>query len=224
MNIVGYIRVSTGHQKISIEAQEQAIREYANKKGISEISIFIDEAVSGSTGISRRKGILDALSVLNKKSLLVVQKRDRLSRDNLQMALIESSVSKKGARIISIAGEGTESDDGGSIFIRRIMDAFGEYERYVISARCKTACNIKRERGEIFGMIPFGYRAASDGIKIEKDEEEYSVLALMIDLRLKKLSFQKIADHLNDKGFVNRNGSPWHKENTCRIINANIGK
>lgn len=48
---------------------------------------------------------------------------------------IEKEVKKRGARIISAAGEGTESDDPGQILMRRMVDAFAEYERAIIKRR-----------------------------------------------------------------------------------------
>jgi DNA invertase Pin-like site-specific DNA recombinase len=60
--------------------------------------------------------------------VLLVAKRDRIGRlDPLPMAMIESAVRRKRARIVSAAGEGTENDDPSSILMRRMIDAFAEY-------------------------------------------------------------------------------------------------
>jgi DNA invertase Pin-like site-specific DNA recombinase len=66
-------------------------------------------------------------------------RKDRLGRDVVAVALVERLISRKGARLVSAAGEGTDSDDPTAILMRRIVDAFSEYERLLIGARTKAA-------------------------------------------------------------------------------------
>ena len=44
----------------------------------------------------------------------------------------------------SAAGEGTDTDGPTDILMRRIVDAFGEYERLIIKARTKAALRSRR--------------------------------------------------------------------------------
>ena len=83
--------------------------------------------------------------------MLIVAKRDRLGRDVIAVAMIERLAERKGARILSAAGEGTEGSDPASMLQRRILDAFSEYERLIIGARTKAALKAKRARGEAAG-------------------------------------------------------------------------
>jgi DNA invertase Pin-like site-specific DNA recombinase len=55
--------------------------------------------------------IADALNALRRGDVLIVAKRDRIARDAFVSVLIEREAAKKGARIVSAAGEGTDSDD-----------------------------------------------------------------------------------------------------------------
>ena len=107
MNIVAYLRVSTLSQAESgagLAAQEDACRRAAP----SLASVYRDEGVSGSTGLDKRPALLAAIGELGKGDALLVAKRDRLGRDPLAVAMIESAVKRKGAKIISAAGEGTD--------------------------------------------------------------------------------------------------------------------
>lgn len=45
--------------------------------------------------------------------------------------------------------------------MRRIVDAFVEYERLVIRARTRAALTVKRSRGERIGGIPYGHQLAA---------------------------------------------------------------
>ena len=72
---------------------------------------------------------------------------------------IEKEAKRRGASIVSAAGEGTESEEPTAVLMRRIVDAFAEYEKNVIGARTAAALEQKRERGEkTGGNVPFGYR------------------------------------------------------------------
>jgi DNA invertase Pin-like site-specific DNA recombinase len=84
---------------------------------------------------------------------LLVAKRDRLGRDPIVVAMIESAVVRKGARIVSAAGEGTEGDEPSHVLMRHLIDAFAEYERLIIVARTKAALQAKKARGERVGYI-----------------------------------------------------------------------
>ena len=47
---------------------------------------------------------------LGKGDVLIVAKRDRLGRDVLNVAMFERLAERKGARIVSAAGEGTDTN------------------------------------------------------------------------------------------------------------------
>ena len=54
--------------------------------------------------------------------------------------------------------KGTEDDDPSSILMRRMIDAFAEYEKLIIGARTKSGLAAKRRRGEkTGGMVPYGF-------------------------------------------------------------------
>jgi len=51
--------------------------------------------------------------------------------------------------------------------MRRIVDAFAEYERLLIKARTRAALAVKRSRGERTGDVPYGSQLAADGVHLE---------------------------------------------------------
>lgn len=219
MKIIGYVRVSTDQQVesgLGLEGQAKAIEEYALKLNLP-CQIFIDAGLSGSLALDKRPGMLESISLLTKGSIFVVAKRDRLGRDALVMAMIESAVKRKGAKIVSLAGEGTESDDPSSILMRRLVDAFGEYERLIIGARTKVALKVKKDKGQRVGHIPFGKKLADDGIHLEDNHEESQTFSLMSKLRSKNISIRNIAQKMNSNGKLNR-GSIWNHASVHRIL------
>lgn len=212
MRVFAYLRVSTDQQVESgagLAAQERDCQLWAEKQRVSISETFIEEGISGSTGLDKRPALLQAIAALDKDDILLVAKRDRLGRDTFGVAMIEAGVARKKARIVSAAGEGTESDDPSSILMRRMIDAFAEFERNIIRGRTKSAMAAKKVKGERVGHIPFGHQLA-DGNKIEPNAREQDILNQIRDLRIKGLSMREIAKELNDRGTFNRNGNKWN--------------
>jgi len=99
------------------------------------------------------------------------------------VSVFERQISKKGARIVSAAGEGTETDDPSAIFTRRILDAVGELERALTAARTRAALRAKRARGERAGTEPFGFRVNGDGRPPHPQAYEQQAIAVIHECR-----------------------------------------
>lgn len=227
MRIIGYIRVSTEYQaesKHGLDAQLFAIQKYAQHTNIPLMEIFRDEALSGSLSLEKRPGMLSAINTLTRGDLLVVAKRDRLGRDALVMAMIEAAVKRKGAKIISLAGEGTENDDPTGMLMRRMIDAFSEYERLIIGIRVSAALQAKKTKNERVGHIPYGYQLNQDGVHLEVNYLEKSRLDAMINMRNKGASIRQIANAMNILTEYNRENKPWNHMSVMRVVIERIQK
>jgi DNA invertase Pin-like site-specific DNA recombinase len=132
MSAIAYVRVSTDEQaesRAGLDAQLHTIQAHCQKGGVELRGVFSDEGISGAAQLDKRPGLLDAINALRRGDVLVVSKRDRLARDVVACAVVERMVKKRGGRVVSVAGEGTDSDDATSVLMRRIVDAFAEHER-----------------------------------------------------------------------------------------------
>ena len=224
MNVIAYLRVSTSEQAISglgLEAQEIAIKNYISKIDYKTLSIYKDEGMSGSLPISKRKALQKAISCLKMGDILIVAKRDRLSRDVRILMLIEDEIKRKKARILSAAGEGTESDDAASIIFRGMIDQFAQFEKLRIGERTKAALHAKKLQGKRVGHIPFGFKLA-DNQQVIPNELEQEILNKMKELRNKGLSIRKIAKYLNEHNLLNRNNAKFNHASVHRILMGSI--
>lgn len=206
---LAYLRVSTQDQAESgagLAAQLDACRRFAQAAGVELGAVYEDAGISGSKGLEARPGLLDAVAAMGKGDVLVIAKRDRLGRDPIKVAMIEAAVGRKGGRIVSAAGEGTEGDDPASVLMRRMVDAFAEYERLLIGARTKAALGAKKRRGERVGAVPYGSRLAADGVHLEDCPEEQDVIRLAKEYSAKGLSLRGVAARLASKGLYSRKG------------------
>jgi DNA invertase Pin-like site-specific DNA recombinase len=213
LKAIGYLRVSTDKQAesgLGLEAQREQITACAARLNLPAVTFFTDAGTSGSLGIEDRPALLEAVTALKRGECLLVAKRDRLGRDVVAVAMIERLVSKRGARIVSAAGEGTEtnSDDPAGILMRRLIDSFAEYERLIIGSRTRAALAAKRRRGErISRHAPYGFQFA--GGRVIPEASEQTTLRQIRSQRVAGFSLQRIADELNSSGCRTRNGAMW---------------
>lgn len=202
---VAYIRVSTDDQALGPEAQRAAIAAFALRHGLTVPSWHEDLGVSGAADIDACPSLLAAVAAVrqSKAGVLLVAKRDRLARDVVKAAMVEGLVAREGANVVSAAGEG--GDDPTGLLMRRIVDAFAEYERLVIKARTKAALAVKRGRCErISRQAPYGYRF--DGGRVVADPAEQAVVARARELRAEGRTLAAVASELEAAGMVNRAG------------------
>jgi DNA invertase Pin-like site-specific DNA recombinase len=219
MKYIIYLRVSTDQQVSSglgLEAQRQICLKLVPNN--SQVIEFCDEGYSGALEMEKRPALLSALNVLSKDDVLLVAKRDRIGRDPIVNAMIERAVERKKARLISASGDVKNDNDPSSILMRRMVDAFAEYERLIIGARTKAALAVLKKDGKRTGYIPYGYRLCIDNIHLEVDDNEQKTLFYINDMRNNDLSFRKIAEKLNERGYFNRSGKPWNHVSITRVM------
>lgn len=234
MRIVGYIRVSTDEQAVSglgLDVQRAAIRATSERLGLPIAHISADEGVSGSKDQADREGFMEALSLLEKGDVLVVAKRDRLARDTMIAGMIERLVARKKARIVSAAGEGSDDDTPTGQLMRRIVDAFAEYERLIIAFRTRGALRAKRARGDVAGNVPYGYGSVPTGDgrttkrgrparRLYPIESEQSTLSFIRERRASGDSLRTICALLTERGIMSRSGRRWHPDTVRGLLGA----
>lgn len=222
---IGYVRVSTEQQAesgLGLEAQRASVLAAADRLGLPVRHVFADAAMSGSLAIEDRPVLFDAVEALQRGAVLLVAKRDRLGRDAFEVAMIERLILKRGARVVSAAGEGSENPtDPSNVLMRRMIDAFAEYERLIIIARTKAGLNAKRARGERVGTLPFGFAlAAGSRDKLAPAPVEQRILARMQDLKAAGYTARQIAADLNAHGWTTRRGTAWRFEYVAHALRS----
>ena len=219
---IGYLRVSTDEQRLGPDAQREALERWCEARGVELVAVYVDPGVSGGAELDRRPELLAAVDAITEHGagVLLVAKRDRLARDTMLAAMIERLVERNGATVESADGVG-EGDGPEALLMRRLMDAFAEYERALICSRTRAALAVKRARGEKTGGIhtPYGY-AAEDG-KLVPHAGEQEVLRVVREYRSEGLTLRAIATRLEQLGHLPRSGKKkWHPQTVARIADA----
>src|SRR5690349_10254396 len=221
LKVIGYVRVSTDDQRLSPGAQVEALQVWCATRKAVLVSVHEDLGVSGATPLEGRPGLqaaMDDLQVHGAGVLLVVR-RDRLARDVMVNALVERLAQRTGAQVLSVDGAGNGEGPEAEL-MRCMVAAFAQYERALIRSRTKVALAQKKGRGEkLGGALPYGFRLAADGVHLEPDPVEASMVARAKELRRKGLTYRAIADRLSDEGLRPRSGR-WHVMTVARIVAA----
>ena len=224
MKIIIYRRVSSKEQArsgLGLKAQLVACMTFAEKLNPDSIEDFVDNAISGSTGIEERKGLTGALAAVKKGDVLLVANRSRIAREMLVTLTVEKILQRRGARLISVAGEGSE-DVVTDLIIKTMSDLIAQVERETVKIRTKKALRVKIERGERVGAIRYGYQLAADGIHLLPSKKERDLIVKVKALRTRNLSLRAIASQLNESRVRSRNGNPWNASQIQRLLLSNV--
>lgn len=200
---VAYLRVSTDEQKNGPEAQRATIEAWAAREGVQVLAWHVDEGVSGGAPLDERPALLEAMAAAKGGVRLVVSSRDRLARDVFMAALISQKCDV-------VSADGTANGNSPeAAMMRRMLDAFAEYERALIKARTRKALRVKKERGELTGTAPYGLQVGADGVHLEPSDVEQRIIGRALALNAEGLTIRAITERLNSEGHRNRAGRTW---------------
>jgi len=216
LRVVAYLRVSTDDQHLGPEAQLADIRAWCDREGAELGCVHTDHGVSGGAPLDKRPALLAAVDALGSGDVLLVAKRDRLARDVMVAAMVERLAARKGATVRAANGAG-DGDGPEAQLMRRMVDAFAEYEREIIRARTRAALAVKASRGERVGDIPLGSQLAADGVHLERNDDEAEAVERILTLRAEGVSIRGIAERLNGEGVAAR-GARWHATSVARVL------
>lgn len=172
LRVALYIRVSTEEQALhgdSIEAQKQALREYAEKNQYKIIDYYIDD---GFTATSLNRPNLQRL--LNdikegKIDLVIFTKIDRWSRGVRNYYKIQDVLDTHKVHWKTIFENYDTSTAAGQLHIN-IMLSVAENEAAVTSERIKAVFNNKVKNKEVItGKVPKGYKIENKKLVIDKE-------------------------------------------------------
>lgn len=206
---VGYIRVSTEGQAedgVSLDAQREKIAAWAKLNDESEVLVYEDAGISGSS-IEQRPGLQDALrEACRRRAALVVFSLSRLARSTRDTLAISDRLAKAGAELVSLSERiDTTSASGKMVF--RLLAVLAEFERDQVSERTRVAmAHLRRSHRRISRHVPFGWTLGDDGRTLQVAPAEQEALVRIRELRAAGRSFREIAGHLNDSKVATKTG------------------
>jgi DNA invertase Pin-like site-specific DNA recombinase len=203
----------------SLEAQQEKVRAMTVVQGADLAEVIVDAGESAKSlnrpGMERLLELVDARAV----DVVIIAKLDRLTRSVKDLAELLEKFQRRGVALVSVA-ESLDTGSAAGRLVLNIMVSVSQWEREAIGERTKDAMRHKRSKGERVGTVPFGYRLAADGIELEADEAEQSILSRIQGMRAGGHTLRQIADELNRQGYTTRRGTAWRHQYVASALRA----
>jgi DNA invertase Pin-like site-specific DNA recombinase len=150
MQTIGYMRASKDGTGLGIEAQREALRAEAERRGWPEPRWIVDNGASG--GNTRRAGLAEAREALAAREVagLMVAKMDRLSRSTLDFAGMLADAEREGWALIALDSPADPTTATGEAMATVLM-AFAQLERKRIGERTRDALAVRKAQGVRLG-------------------------------------------------------------------------
>src|SRR5438477_9901697 len=117
-----------------------------------------------------------------KVETVIIAKLDRLTRSVKDLAELLERFQKRAVSLISVA-ESLDTGSAAGRLVINIMTAVSQWEQEAIGERTRDAMRHKKSSGQRVGNIAYGYRLGANGIQLEPDPQEQTVLATIRELR-----------------------------------------
>lgn len=213
-SFVAYYRVSTkrqGESGLGLEAQKAAVARHVKSTGGNLVAEF-KEVESGKK--NDRPEIEKAIAIARKtKSILLVAKLDRLSRDPVFLFKLQES------KLEFVCCDMPQADK----FTVGIMIVMAQKERDDISRRTKAALAALKARGVKLGnpriaeATKASLKSRSKSDKRRKDATRMFILREIV-LKGRVYTHAGIAECLNARGVATARGGQWHTTTVRRLI------
>jgi DNA invertase Pin-like site-specific DNA recombinase len=211
----GYLRVSSESQIAGdgLPRQRAAIQAWAMANNVKIVRWFEERGVSGTIDLKNRPALSSLMVALLNDGvrLVVIEKLDRIARDQMIQESIIQTFLKQSFELVSAASgeENLCGNDPGRKLMRTIMGAIAEYDKQMIVLKLRAA----RERAKAVsprrtceGRKPYGFYS-----------EEAAVLQRIVQLQREGKTHTQISRLLNDSGQASRSNGQWFAA-TVRFI------
>lgn len=215
-----YLRQSVAREEsISLELQEQACRDYAQRRGYTVVAVEADPGISGRTW--KRPAVQRVMSMVEDGHVDVVLlwRWSRLSRSRLDWAVAVDRVEVLGGRIES-ATEPLDVSTASGRFARGMLAEVAAFESERIGEQWREAHERRRRMGlPAQGGGRFGYLQQPDGTYLP-DPDTAPVLVRMYRWYLDGWGFTRIAGELNRLGVRTRRGGRWERTRVTQVLDS----
>lgn len=202
---IGYLRVSTTKQGLSVEAQGHAINAEAQRRGVP-VCVYLDNGTSGTLRPERRDGLSGALAELaeGRADGLIVAKLDRLGRNASDVTTIVDLAREQGWTLVILDPALDLSTTAGRM-VANMLAAVAEMEAEMIEERTAAIVERKREQGKSLGGRPRALPA--------------DVAARISGMRAERMTLQAIADALNAEEVPTAHGGArWYPSTVSHAL------
>lgn len=205
-----YVRVSTEEQAtegFSIQAQLDALRNYAHFHEMDIVNEYLDEGVSGKN-ISGRPQLLRLIKDSRNKQFdtVLIYKIDRIARKAKDSLQILDELEELGVKLVSLKENFDASTPVGKLMYQ-MMSGFAEMERSTIIERTTMGMNERAKQGKYNGGLCLGYDNVDKLLVI--NEEEALIIRKIFNLSEQQLGYKAIVRQVNLSGHKTKKGNSF---------------
>lgn len=207
INGVIYCRVSSKEQTegTSLESQEAACREYAERHNVNVLKVFVERGESAK--VADRTQLIELIEFCreskNEVRELLVWKLDRFARNVGDHFNIKATLMKYGVQVVSVT-EPIDAKPEGKL-METILAGFAQFDNDIRALRTVQGMRRRIQEGIFPWKAPLGYKpAARDGAKKSKpDEPDQPLFGLL------QKAWQEFAKGIHTKAEMMRLVDAW---------------
>jgi site-specific DNA recombinase len=213
-----YLRQSTYREEsISLELQETAGRDYAERQGYVVVGVEQDPGISGRTW--KRPAVQRVMAAIeaHEAEVIVLWRWSRLSRSRKDWALAADRVDVAGGRIESA----TEPNDvtAAGRFARGVMTELAAFESERIGEQWREVHDSRVKHGLPSGRVPWGWVHVDR--HAEPHPENSKVIPRMYEMYAAGMGGRQIATWLQENGYRTYYGSAdWNHGTVTKILDS----
>jgi site-specific DNA recombinase len=232
---VGYVRVSTRKQQLSPAAQEAKIRALAALQDIELLDVYTDRESAKEGSMKTRPALLQVLDLAKRGQInrIIIAKLDRLTRSVMDLGEILTLLDKHNVSLASASESWMDTGSAAGRMVINIITSVAQWEREAIGERTAAVLGYKRDAGEVYGAVPYGFRTSGKarmvngvpkklaGMTLVPDSAEQLVITRVKRLRAKGQTLRAIASRLNaDQVVTKKLGGKWYASTVANVLRA----
>jgi len=225
MKTIGYIRVSTSKQKLSISNQISEIKKWSktNKDKVSLIDIIQDEGISGDALV--RNGFDKMVAMIENKEIdgVVCLNLSRIGRKAAQTLELINKCLDKDVALIDLQ-DGTDTRTAGGRMSVKMRAVIYEEELFRIRENIRSVIRYKKDNGLKYnGRVAYGLYD-KNGV-LHEDDFEMKIVRNMKNLKSRGHSLYSIAKKLNENDIdtKERGSNGWSTQQVKNTLKYHYG-
>lgn len=183
-----YTRVSTIEQ-----APENQLQEIEAAGFKVEPHRVVEETVSGSVAIARRKGFSRLLDKMERGDVLIVTKLDRLGRDAIDVSTTVARLANIGIRVHCLALGGVDLTSSAGKLTMGVINAVAQFERDLLIERTQSGLVRAKAQGKPLGR-PAALTAGQQAQVRDRIAKGETVSAIARDLGTSRQTIMRARD------------------------------
>jgi len=187
--------------------------------GLELTAILREDAVSATVPLAKRPSGAKLLETLSGDVQHVVAfKLDRLFRDAEDALRQTKAWDRSGIalHLVDLGGQSMNTASAMGRMFLTLMAGFAELERNLIAERTTAVLTHKRQQGQVYNHVPFGFRRLGD--RLVPVVDEMAVVRLIRERREDGWSYCMIAEALNADGVPTKKSAKWHRQTVKNIF------